>query len=568
MPPCVLLGFVLALAWLGAGCVRRPAVRGEGWYSVRTRNLVVETDGAPAVAVEVAWNLEDLYRALQRAYPSCTATGGLGQTDITMLARRDDFDAFGAHGELAAFYSPEVHSLAYLGPRIVAYAGERNFLEQTLIHEVTHRFTAACFPDAPVWLNEGLSEYFETIVVREHDIVVGRSPFVFGSTGEVSGFVGNGRVIHAVPRSLVPSLPELLAMGPPAFYATDGGLAARTARYAGAWALVHLQLLGPRDELRNDFHRYLAALAAGTPRPSEAVARLHDRDYAAYLERGDLLERRLRYDPPAIPEPVAARLEPAEAHLRLAELTMRGSARRGRTCSGPVDAHLSRALEDPSWRALALVYVAECAESAQQAELLREAEDAVRALPLWGAADVRRARAWHARSAPSSAEATAAIEALRADPHRRDADRYVLGLLLVARADAAGAEIEGRAIIERDRSAWTGHLVLALALTMRGAYDEARRELVRVENLAAHHDTSTVRAAQALAAAIDADLAARRAEPAAAGEPDDTSAAGHEPSTGDPPRALDTPLLDASAPEATPGEPGTTTEEPVAPDAP
>lgn len=48
-------------------------------------------------------------------------------------------------------------------PRIVVRGSHTRGMAQVVTHELTHRLVAACLPDAPVWLHEGLAMYFETI---------------------------------------------------------------------------------------------------------------------------------------------------------------------------------------------------------------------------------------------------------------------------------------------------------------------------------------------------------------------------------------------------------------------
>jgi len=104
-------------------------------------------------------------------------------------------------------------------------------------HECTHALLHAWLVDVPLWLDEGLAEYFEAA----RDKRSGTNPH------------------HAVVRAMVrggqlPRLDELEAID------TLEGLGRD--EYRVAWAWVHFMLHGPR-EAHDELARYLADLEAG-----------------------------------------------------------------------------------------------------------------------------------------------------------------------------------------------------------------------------------------------------------------------------------------------------------------
>jgi hypothetical protein len=84
--------------------------------------------------------------------------------EIYVLDNRQDFDHF------LKFYYPELPPrraffLAKGTQRVVyTYASPR--LEEDLRHEATHALLCGAFGDLPLWLDEGLAEYFETDLGR------------------------------------------------------------------------------------------------------------------------------------------------------------------------------------------------------------------------------------------------------------------------------------------------------------------------------------------------------------------------------------------------------------------
>ena len=140
------------------------------------------------------------------------------------------------------------------GPGMVfAYLSDE--LETDLRHECTHALLHATLPMVPLWLDEGIAEYFE--VPR-------------GDRSENSPHLSAVR--WRCRLGLPPDIEKLEALGDLA--SMTGG------NYRDAWAWVHFMIHGDvaaREELR----RYLADIAARTP-PGDLsrrlAARLTDRD--------------------------------------------------------------------------------------------------------------------------------------------------------------------------------------------------------------------------------------------------------------------------------------------------
>ena len=131
---------------------------------------------------------------------------------------------------------------------VFAYQGED--FEVDLRHESTHALLNAALPMVPLWLDEGLAEYFEVPA----DDRVSDNPHM-------------SRVTWAARFGQVPSLDELEQL-------RNLSQMNRT-RYRHAWAWVHFLLHGP-PEAREEMQRYLADIQALTP-PGSLSRRLHNR---------------------------------------------------------------------------------------------------------------------------------------------------------------------------------------------------------------------------------------------------------------------------------------------------
>src|SRR5262245_2813550 len=138
-------------------------------------------------------------------------------------------------------YFPQVPSRRALfikarGPGMV-FAFQGTDFETDVRHECTHALLHAWLPDVPLWLDEGLAEYFE--VAREQR--VGQHP--------------HREVVEVAVRSgRLPRLEELESLQSLEDMGRD--------EYRDAWAWVHFMLHGPR-EAREELTRYLDELHAG-----------------------------------------------------------------------------------------------------------------------------------------------------------------------------------------------------------------------------------------------------------------------------------------------------------------
>lgn len=195
----------------------------------------------------------------------------------------DDRNAF---SHFLKFYYPELPPrraffLAQGNQRVVyTYSSPR--LEEDLRHEATHALLRGAFGDLPLWLDEGLAEYFETDLAQldaEHDRVVHFAEDLSGGWS--------------------PSLPRLEAL-------TD--IRQMTPRdYREAWAWVHLLLNSSTAEKTI----LLTSLSETNRAPSPL--RLED--------QGASNERLLAHIKHLQSRPVASEAPPIDGAIRLQEKT-------------------------------------------------------------------------------------------------------------------------------------------------------------------------------------------------------------------------------------------------------
>lgn len=240
--------FVIAAA--ASACIEAPRVPSQGghaWFEISTEHFVLHTDLDEDAARSAARDFEVAYLNLEQvAFPGYEHFGeGM---DIILLRSAGEFHHFWPR-DMAGFYLDRPPQDLERAPTMVLYGNLDGEARVVFLHELTHRFIARAYGWAPVWLNEGLADYFSTMRVEGGRAILGAVPA--------------GRLIEP---SLVPSVRELVTADHAAFYGAwtgeDYGDLHRTSYYAGAYALVHLLRNGP-DEQRRRFDAFVDAMNNG-----------------------------------------------------------------------------------------------------------------------------------------------------------------------------------------------------------------------------------------------------------------------------------------------------------------
>jgi hypothetical protein len=152
------------LGWSGCASLDRGQTLVPTRYQVRTGPFVVfsnspmsddpKSERPPAVLC-----LEALERDVSRELGLRPAVGE-EPVEIYVLDNRQDFDHF------LKFYYPELPSRRAFflakGTQRLVYTYSSPRLEEDLRHEATHALLRGAYGDLPLWLDEGLAEYFET----------------------------------------------------------------------------------------------------------------------------------------------------------------------------------------------------------------------------------------------------------------------------------------------------------------------------------------------------------------------------------------------------------------------
>jgi tetratricopeptide (TPR) repeat protein len=325
-----LMGCLLAVSCRisPTGTFLGPSIGSQPWWLVRSKHFTVRSDTGEAETREIAIDLERTYRILLDLGFPMEKDPGI-TTDVVVFRTAEDYGQIGPRNT-AGMYTGGIGRWAFARPTFLTFGGISERARPTFVHELTHRFVHFTFPQAPLWLNEGLAEYFETVAVDGGKAILGRSSHVVKRGGSwTMGAPG-------VPIDALPPVDQLVAMGPKEFYASRGVKAAddseeakeaarrQVAAYVSAWSLVHTLKNGSPDNAAR-FDAWLRRMAQGETAQSAFDAAFAEVSLdqlaearAAMLERlatGEIGLLRTDYEAAGEPPIEDRAMRPAEVHV-------------------------------------------------------------------------------------------------------------------------------------------------------------------------------------------------------------------------------------------------------------
>ncbi|MCI0391465.1 MAG: tetratricopeptide repeat protein [Acidobacteria bacterium] len=223
----------------------------ESWVKTVSTNFVVVSDAGEDEARKVAAMLERFRYTTLMILP---------QSKINAPVPTKVFH-FHSHGSFRAFkpkYKGKVMGAVngyYFGDGDHSYialttdAGGGQAYE-VIFHEYQHFILSNILPNAPLWLDEGLAEYYSAFEPRYEgrEVLLGRSP---------------ARHVLALRKATLMPLEKLFSIdtrAPEYNEAKKAGLF-----YAQSWALAHYLMLGNNGKRRPQFTRFINLLGKGQP---------------------------------------------------------------------------------------------------------------------------------------------------------------------------------------------------------------------------------------------------------------------------------------------------------------
>ncbi len=236
----------LVLALMLAGACPAAVAGGDQWTEVGSSHFVVVTNAGEKQARHILDQFERMRWVFQTLFPKLNADP---PTPIMVFAAKNgktfqsvEPQAYRARGQLTlAGYFLTSQEKNYILVRLDA---EQEHAYATVYHEYTHLQFRSAGSFMPLWLNEGLAEFFQNTDIHEKDVILGQANV--------------NQLLFLRQQSLIP-LPVLFKVdaSSPFYHEEDKG----NIFYAEAWALTHMLMITDRENKTNRLQTYLNLMA-------------------------------------------------------------------------------------------------------------------------------------------------------------------------------------------------------------------------------------------------------------------------------------------------------------------
>jgi Flp pilus assembly protein TadD len=219
----------------------------DEWIEVRSANFTLFSNAGARNTTRIGADLERLRAALSQLMPGLALSSPY-PTSIFVFGNSSSFKPY-----QRVFQGKSLNVGGYFMSRelgnFVAIDGNPKGDETGIIyHEYLHYVLRNNYASLPLWLNEGLAEYYSTFEVTENEAKIGL-PLV----EHIRWLRGNKMIPLRTLLAINESSPEYNENE------RRGGF------YAQSWALAHYLLAGNKPERREQAVRYLQLLQEGAP---------------------------------------------------------------------------------------------------------------------------------------------------------------------------------------------------------------------------------------------------------------------------------------------------------------
>jgi tetratricopeptide (TPR) repeat protein len=255
-------------------------IAGENiWIEVRSPNFVVISDASPKQARRTARSLEQFRNLIQTALPKLKADSGAAP--IACVLRNEK-------GFKALLPNEVLEKGAAMPGGLFAGSPEKSFIllradappelgYHTIYHEYVHRIMRLNYPDLPLWLNEGLAEFFGHATISDKTSDLG---------------IASENLLLTLANSAMIPLATLLNVTHDSPYYRQKGMA--EVFYAQSWALTHYLMLGDKQAHTSQLLEFLELLQKDVPE-QEAINRALGDLKALERNLGDYIRSRAFY---------------------------------------------------------------------------------------------------------------------------------------------------------------------------------------------------------------------------------------------------------------------------------
>jgi hypothetical protein len=286
-----------------------PSVSAQGqWRRVDTPNFIVIGDSSARDLKAIAVRFEAFRETLGRVL----GPRAIGTAVPTLVVVFSGEHAMGPFRPKYNGKPVDVAGLFIPGPDVnyIAFVNDDNRERQRVVfHEYTHLVTANPGQPLPLWLKEGLAEYYSTF-----EILAGGREAILG--GLVEPHLGRLNDTILMP------LAELVRVDHRSPLYNEGSR--RSVFYAQSWVLVHMLLLGEPTRVPQ-LAAYLERVSAGAEPMAawqEAFGALNiEQELGRYIQKMDFRAIKYRFgDTLAKLDPPAVTIPPADVQAYLADL--------------------------------------------------------------------------------------------------------------------------------------------------------------------------------------------------------------------------------------------------------
>lgn len=241
-----LIPLFLTLGGLLLPCVCQAS--NDSWVEVRSPNFTVLSNAGEKEARKIADQFEQIRELFQNAFPKMRVD--LGKPVVILAVKNEDsmkvllpafWEAKG-HTHPAGYYQPaEEKHFVIVRTNI---EGENPY--EVVYHEYTHALMNINVRDLPLWLSEGIAEFFGNSTIHDKYVDIGKiAPYH----------------LQVLQQNKLIPIPVLLQADHSSPYYNENNRA--SIFYAESWALVHYLEMDPEARKRNLLHDFLAAYEAG-----------------------------------------------------------------------------------------------------------------------------------------------------------------------------------------------------------------------------------------------------------------------------------------------------------------
>ncbi len=239
--------FRLALILLCLFSLAGVTAAKETWTKVTSKNFTLVGNASEKDIRQVATRLEQFREVFSLLFTKARFDSVV-PTTVIVFKNMDAYRPFNPQHNAGYFQAGE--DVNYITLTSEPRRSEEEDPFSTIYHEYVHLLVKNNMQGVPLWVNEGLAEFYRTFEVLKDgtQVMIGK-PISY-------------HVLYMREQKFLP-LQTLLNVGDDSPYYNEGSK--RGVFYAQSWALIHYLQLGAGEPRQPQFVHYLQLLAAGTP---------------------------------------------------------------------------------------------------------------------------------------------------------------------------------------------------------------------------------------------------------------------------------------------------------------